>query len=120
MKKALLGLGLGAMLLLTGCSQRMGEFTVASTQNVSNLKTTEPTPSSHVEGESCIYFITFIPFGNFQDRIQEAMDDAIMNGKKKGINGDVLLNTRIYHRHWWALLYGQDCWIVEGDLVKVK
>ena len=64
--------------------------------------------------------ITFIPFGNFQNRIQEAMDNAINNGRKKGINGDVLMNARIYHKSWWALLYGQDCWIVEGNLVKVK
>jgi len=120
MKKSLIALGLGALFLMTGCSQRMGEFTVASTQNVSNLKTTETTPNTHVEGKSCIHYITFIPVGNFQNRIQEAMDNAIMNGKKKGINGDVLLNTRIYHRSWWAILYGQDCWIVEGDLVKVK
>ena len=120
MKKSLLALGVGALLLMTGCSQRMGEFTVASTQNVSDLKTTPPTPDTHVEGESCIHYITFIPVGNFQNRIQEAMDDAIMNGKKKGINGDLLLNARIYHKHWWLLLYGQDCWVVEGDLVKVK
>ena len=120
MKKILIGVSIGALFLLTGCAQRMGEFTVASTQNVSNLKTTEVTQKSHVEGESCIHYITFIPFGNFQNRIQEAMDNAIINGRKKGIDGDILLNTRIYHKSWWLGLYGQNCWIVEGDLVKLE
>jgi len=120
MKKSVIALGLGALFLMTGCAQRLGEFTVTSTQNVANLKTTPATPNNHVRGESCIHYVLFLPFGNFQNRIQEATDNAIMNGRKAGIDGDLLLNTRIYVRNWSALVYGQNCVIVEGDLVKVK
>ena len=121
MKKLLLTIGLGSMFLMTGCTQRLGEFTVSSTQNVKNLETTSPTVNNHVKGESCIHYITIFPVGNFQNRIQEAEDEAIMNGRKAGVEGDLLLNTRIYVKHWYIpLLYGQDCVIVEGDLVKVK
>jgi len=118
MKKELLLGGLVAGLLFTGCAQRLGDFTVASTKNVANLKTDPVT--HHVKGESCIHYVLFLPFGNFNDRIKEAMDDAIDNGRKKGYNGDLLLNTRIYHKTWTTLIYGQDCIIVEGDLTKIK
>ena len=121
MKKGLLALGVGALLLMTGCSQRLGEFTVASTKNVANLKTTEATADKHTEGETCIHTVIIFPFGNFQNRIQEAMDDAIENAKEKGIEGDLLLNARIYRSSWYIpFIYGQDCIKVEGDLVKVK
>jgi len=120
MKKSVIALGLGTLFLMTGCAQRLGEFTMSSTQNVKNLETTEVTADNHVKGESCIHSVLLIPFGNFQNRIQEAEDNAIMNGRKKGLDGDLLLNTRIYSKSWTFVLYGQNCVIVEGDLVKVK
>ena len=120
MKKFAIGLGISALLLMSGCAQRMGDFTVASTRNISNLETTTPDINNKVEGESCINYVLFIPFGNFHNRIQEAMDNAIENGQKKGIDGNLLVNVRIKHNHWNFIVYGKDCWIVTGNLVKVK
>ena len=121
MKKIMLAASMGTMLLMTGCSQRLGEFTVASTKNVSDLQTTPTTPKAHTEGETCINTILIFSFGNRQNRIQEAMDNAINNGKKRGIQGDLLLNSRIYWNDWYIpFIYGRNCITVEGDLVKVK
>jgi hypothetical protein len=108
------------LMALSGCSTRLGHFTVASTQNVQNLDyTLGDNSKQHVEGSSCIHNIFIIPVGHFDDRLQRAMDDAITNGHELGISGDILVNVRIDHRSWTAILYGQDCVVVEGDLVKI-
>jgi hypothetical protein len=48
------------------------------------------------------------------------MDEAIHNGQKLGVDGDLLVNVRIDQGWWTILVYGQDCIQVEGDLVKIK
>jgi hypothetical protein len=111
---------LAALTTLAGCSTRLGQFTAASSMNVRNLDySIQDSSLAKTEGDSCIHHVLFFPIGSIDDRIQRAMDDAIQNGRAKGLDGDLLVNVRINHRAWWALLYGQDCIEIEGDLVSI-
>jgi hypothetical protein len=110
-----------AVLSVTACSTRMGQFTAASTMNVRNLDYSSSNNTlSRTEGNSCIHSVLLIPIGSADDRIQRAMDDAIKNGRDKGIDGDLLVSVRIDHTTWNAVIYGQDCVTVEGDLVSIS
>ncbi|MDH2918838.1 MAG: hypothetical protein PXX73_06570 [Sideroxydans sp.] len=110
-----------ATLLTSGCSTRLGKFTVASSHNVRGLDySIADKTKQHVTGQSCIHSVFFIPLGHFDDRIQRAMDEAIASGQTAGLDGDVLVNVRIDHNVWSVILYGQNCVSVEGDLVKIK
>ena len=121
--KRLLSGALASVLILSlsGCTQRLGQFTAASTQNVRNLNY-NLADSTKVKtlGDSCISTVIIFPIGNQDDRIQRAMDDAIKNGHTKGLDGDLLVNARIDLTAWYIpLLFGQNCVTVEGDLVKI-
>ncbi len=122
--KRLLSGALASVLILSlsGCTQRLGQFTAASTQNVRNLNY-NLADSTKVKtlGDSCISTVIIFPIGNQDDRIQRAMDDAIKNGHTKGLDGDLLVNARIDLTAWYIpLLFGQNCVTVEGDLVKIS
>ncbi len=122
--KRLLSGALASVLILSlsGCTQRLGQFTAASTQNVRNLNY-NLADSTKVKtlGDSCISTVIIFPIGNQDDRIQRAMDDAIKNGHTKGLDGDLLVNARIDLTAWYIpLLFGQNCVTVEGDLVKIN
>ncbi len=122
--KRLLSGALASVLILSlsGCTQRLGQFTAASTQNVRNLNY-NLADSTKVKtlGDSCISTVIIFPIGNQDDRIQRAMDDAIKNGHTKGLDGDLLVNARIDVTSWYIpLLFGQNCVTVEGDLVKIS
>ena len=108
-----------ALVLVGGCtsSVRFGTFTVASTNNVQNLKYSV-TPLE-VTGESCINIVFGFPFGDYEDRIQRAMDAAIKSGRAKGNAGDLLINARVEHEVSSFLFYWSDCVKVKGDLVKL-
>lgn len=110
-----------SLLMVVGCSTRLGQFTAASTMNVRNLDySLADQTTAKTSGDSCIHIVLFfIPIGDFNDRIQRAMDDAIQNGRDRGLDGDLLVNTRIDNTAWTAGIYGQNCITVEGDLVTI-
>ena len=117
MKKIILStLAIGMLVGFSGCSTRLGNMTVVSTNNVDGLST-NVTQKQRVKGESCIRMLLFIPWGDFQNRLQIATDNAIDNGHKAGIKGDVLVNAKIGVTDWNAIVYGENCLTVEGDLI---
>ena len=119
-KKGLLAVAAIAVLGFSGCSTRLGNMTVVSTNNVDGLNA-HVTKDVRTTGESCIKRVIIFPFGDFQNRLQIATDNAIDNGHKKGIQGDVLVNTKINVSDWYIpLIYGQNCLIVEGDLIPLS
>jgi hypothetical protein len=94
---------------------------VASSQNVRNLKyETLGDKAATAKGESCMRIILFFPVGQLTGRFQAAMDDAINNARKSGIDGDLLVNVRIKASMFNLLLYAQDCVYVTGNLVKLE
>ena len=107
------------LLLATGCTNRLGNMTMVSTNNVDGLSAKVKT-ENRVKGESCLNNILLIPFGDFQNRLQIATDNAIDNGHKAGIKGDVLVNAKINISAWTIIIGGQNCLTVEGDLIQLS
>ncbi|HQQ75341.1 MAG TPA: hypothetical protein PK031_09330, partial [Pseudomonadales bacterium] len=66
-----------AVALLSGCSHRIGDFTVASTKNI-NIKDGHHRidENKRLRGNDTIHIIFFIPTGAYPD-MKEAMDNAI-------------------------------------------
>lgn len=117
MKRLIIGSIVAVLLIgFSGCSTRLGNMTLVSTNNVDGLSTNVKT-EYRVKGESCIHKFLIIPLGNFKNRLQIATDNAIDNGHASGIKGDVLVNAKISMKFWSALIYRQECLIVEGDLI---
>jgi len=116
MKKIVIGASIASLMLFSGCASRLGNLTVASTNNIDGLHV-NVTKKDRTVGESCNRAFLFIPWGDFQNRLQIAIDNAIDNGHKKGIRGDALVNAKINVKSFSLLIYGQNCLEVEGDLV---
>jgi len=119
-KKGLLAVAAIAVLGFSGCSTRLGNMTVVSTNNVDGLSA-HVTKDVRTTGESCLKTYILFTFGDFQNRLQIATDNAIDNGHAKGIKGDVLVNAKIDVSHWYIpLIYGQNCLTVQGDLIPLS
>ncbi|MBQ0719574.1 MAG: hypothetical protein KBT88_04700 [Gammaproteobacteria bacterium] len=81
-----------------------------------------------MEGKSCYkvnpYSLIYME-GPRDNMIQRAMDEAIRNGQKNGVDGDLLVNARIEkkteHRKVSIFLTERyECIFVSGDLVRIK
>ncbi|MBV2129226.1 hypothetical protein [Arsukibacterium indicum] len=132
-------LSLIALSTLAGCAQlppdtneRLGQFTAASSFNVRNLEYEKSTNTvSFTTGKSC-YLVNMVTLayisGPKDNLLQRAMDDAIRNGQQSGIDGDLLVNTRIERKTeykekgegFFKVRERYECVFVEGDLVKIK
>jgi hypothetical protein len=113
--------GIVLSLGLIGCSQSLGQFTVASSNNVRNLNySVENKTKASAKGEACARNILwFIPLNQQDDLLQRAMDNAISNGQQKGVDGDMLVNVRITYDTTGLIIYNDICYTVRGDLVKI-
>lgn len=110
-KAALFSLVFAMMLLSSGCTQRLTDFTVISTKNVpiggyDQTKLVKGT--TRVKGEDCAHMILFIPTGT--PNMKEAIDRAIES--TPGAIG--LVDGVVKSSFWYALLYGKNKYIVEG------
>ena len=120
MKRLILStIALGMLVGFSGCTTRLGNMTVVSTNNVDGLSADVKT-AQRVKGESCNRSFLIIPWGDFQNRLQIATDNAIDNGHKAGLSGDVIVNAKIGVTAWTALIYSQNCLTVEGDLIPLS
>jgi hypothetical protein len=91
--KLLLTCGVGMLTLLTGCTQRVTDFTIISTKNVDiSALANAKRAGNRITGEDLVHVIIFIPTG--------------VPNLKDGV---------VYFRSWMIpLLYGQSAYIVEG------
>lgn len=98
-----------AGILFSGCSPRLIDFTIISTKNVDLAKSDKfKRGSTRIEGKDIIHSVLFIPFG--VSNLKEAVDRAI-----EKIPGAVaLVDGVVYVRNWYAFIYGQSGYIVEG------
>lgn len=96
---------------LQGCTSRLTDFTVISTKNypIENSNVKLKKAPERVKGEDRAHWILFIPTG--VPNMKEAIDRAIE--KYPGAVG--LSDGVVKSKSWWALLYGQDSYIVEGS-----
>ncbi len=100
-------------IVMTGCVQRIGDFTVASTKNMDIKRTLHRVDESErLTGIDKKHIILFIPTG--QPNMKEAMDNAIE--KRTGAVG--LSNVTVKHSLWWIpYIYGQSYFEIEGNPV---
>jgi hypothetical protein len=98
-------------LMLSACSTRIGDLTLASTKN---LGTAYKPIQSRVRGEDCTHMILFIPLGSLQPNLEEAVDRAVGQVPE----GDMMTNARIYQDTLFTLLYNRGCIRVDGDVAK--
>ena len=121
--------------VLAGCvahpdvNERLGQFTAASTFDIRNLSYEKSKKTTtFVEGKSCYkvnpYDLRYME-GPRDNMIQRAMDHAIRSGQKSGVDGDLLVNTRIErkteHRQKSVFVKERyECIFVSGDLVRLK
>lgn len=109
-----------AVLAALGCSctQRLCDFTVASTKNMDLKHAAGYTTSYNVrsKGEDRKHIIFFIPTGI--PNMKEAIDRAI---EKNGPQCVGLANATLEEKWWYIpLIYGQVSYIIEGDPVMRK
>lgn len=102
------------LLLASGCTSRMGDLTVASTQlaKLDGVNLNQAPTAHHVTGEAKSFIFLFIPFGI--PHLEDAIDDALVKG-----NGDVMTDITIHRTGWWFLV-GQTGWKVTGDVVQTR
>ena len=86
-------------LVLSGCSQRMIDFSVISSKNVSIATKAKGSMS---EGEDWSHWFLFIPVnGNIIPSLEEAVDRAI---ETAGPEYDALMDGVVYSKFYWALI----------------
>ncbi|HAK95372.1 MAG TPA: hypothetical protein DCM87_10300 [Planctomycetes bacterium] len=109
MKRLLLSFAAGCTLFaLTGCTQRLIDFTFISTKNVDLSKAgTFQRAKQRVEGEDLVHIIIFIPTG--VPNMKEAVDRAI-----EKVPGGIALVDGVLSSYGWWFLYGQQAYIIEG------
>jgi hypothetical protein len=95
-------------LALSGCIQRIMDFTVISTKNVD----IPGVRGEKVTGEDIKSIVIVIPTG--QPNIKAAVDNALDKG-----HGDVLLDGVISSKMWYIpYIYGEAGFVVEGTSLK--
>ena len=108
--KKLMILAVAAM-VLASCTDRLTDFTVISTKNypIGNAEAAAITKADkRVKGVDKRHIILCFPFGT--PNMKQAIDRAI-----EAYPGAIgLADGVVKSKYWWALLYGQSSYIVEG------
>lgn len=115
-KNLILAVSAGLLIALQGCTHRLTDFTVISTKNypVDHSNVELKKAPERVKGVDRAHVILFIPTGI--PNMKEAIDKAIE--KYPGAVG--LADGVVKKKEWWALLYGQNSYIVEGTPIYPK
>lgn len=95
--------------IFSSCSHRYLDFTVVSTRNYDIQKGQVLQKNNYrTNGSSTAHMILCFPTGypNLKDAIDRALD------KTPGAIG--LADGVVYYKSWWAILYGQNKFVVEG------
>ena len=101
------------LMVLSGCTRRMIDFTVISSKNVDLGDNRAAIGQVRVEGTDACWFVLFIPM--CQPNIKEAVDQAI---ESAGPGYDALIDGVLSQTTWHVLLTGKVAFIVEGTPVK--
>jgi len=99
------------LLVLSACStRRLGDFTVVSTRNI-DMDGEYELVGSKVKGKDMTPIIYVFPLGN--PSIEGAIDDAL-----DSVDGDIMTDAIITQNVWWFYIYGEQRYIVVGDVWK--
>ncbi len=108
MKKVVLSLVMASTVLLSGCAQRVLDFTLVSTKNV-ELNNGDFVIGERIVGEDTKVII-FFPLG--VPSVKEASDNAIEKDKCA-----VALKNMTADFEYFSFIFGYHKYKVEGDLV---
>lgn len=99
--------------LLGGCAVRVGDFTVGSSKNISQLSQ----KGDHVEGEDCSSnLLGMIPIsGPMMPNFKTAVDKALERAK-----GDVVADAVMWESHIVTGIFNQHCFKVEGKVARAE
>ena len=103
---------LSIVLLVIGCTQRLGDFTVMSTRNV-DLNANYVKVENNVIGQDKKSIIIIIPTGT--PNIEAAIDQAL-----KSVDGGAVMTDVSLTYKWFYIpyIYGEYIYEVEGDVWK--
>jgi hypothetical protein len=96
-----------AVPVATGCSHRLGDFSVLSNRNVS----VKMDKGQRVKGRDCVWNILGVQLGN--PNLEAAADDAMESSS----SAEMLVDASIVASSWWFLI-GQQCLTVRGTLAR--
>ncbi|GAA66824.1 MULTISPECIES: hypothetical protein [Pseudoalteromonas] len=108
--KKVIGLLVGAM-ALSGCTHRIGDFTIASTKNMNHTNSNHKVDyDTRVVGKDVKHTVLIFPTGI--SNMKEAMDNAI----EQTPSAVGLSNVTVKVVQWYIpLIYGQSYFEVEGN-----
>jgi len=109
------GICMISLLFTFGCAVRLADLTMISTKNVTLDKVDlDSLPQTQgVVGKDEKFIFAGIPLGF--PHLEEAIDDALEKG-----NGDMLIDSVIYSKHWDIWIIGQNVLEVKGTVVKSR
>ncbi len=108
-KLTLIATLIAAIFVISSCTHRIVDFTVISTKAMDLTSGKKfDRGSDRVEGVDMIHIILSIPTGTVD--LKEAIDRAI----EKTPGAVALIDGVVYSKSWYALVYGQTSYVVEG------
>lgn len=114
MKKIVLA-GIVGVVLFSGCSQHMGNFTAMSTDayNPDNVNA-KHLVASNVDSKVSSMTILGIPIGGIV-KLDQAVSETAHNNR-----GDFLKNAQVYAYGWSAVLFGQAGYKIKSDVYNTQ
>jgi len=111
---AMAGLLFWVMSIGTGCTTRIGDFSVASTGTPQYSKMLNAPVRQNQKGDDGRFWFLFIPFGSAPS-LEDAVDDCLDEG-----GGDYIERVRLYSEWWTVLLFSGGKFEVVGDVGNTK
>lgn len=102
-------------MVLSGCTDRLGDFTMISTKNV-DLSDAEVNLSKgrRATEDDCKPVVIIFPIG--RPDLKEAVDSALEEGQ-----GNLMVDLVVYSRWWYVPpIFGLRCMVAEGTVVDIK
>jgi len=98
-------------ILLGGCTWH-GDFSAVASKNVNldDMRIDRSLSKGRVAGKDCQHIVILIPTGG-PPTLEEAVDRAV-----EPVNANLLTDASVdFYYFYIPLIYGQSCWLVEGD-----
>lgn len=102
-----------AVLVGSGCTSRLVDFTVISSKNVEGLRFDPAGKGARVEGSDSVWWFLAFPLG--KPNLKNAIDRAI---ESAGPGYDALIDGVVYGKFTWMFLTAKSGYKVEGTPVK--
>ena len=100
-----------SLLFISGCTSRIGDFTVVSTSNI-NLNNGKFVTGERIKGKDSVP-IVIVPFGS--PDMETAVENAVFTNKNNCVVG--LENVTLSYEYLSLILFGYRSYNVEGNAI---